>query len=58
MFDFIVAIVQYFNNLEFDQIFKILQKFIFQINFEKIDENTMSNIFEKVNILKQYKNNL
>lgn len=48
MFDFVVVLVQFFKDLDFDQIFKILQKFIFQINFEKIDENTMSNIFEKV----------
>lgn len=48
MFDFVVVMTQYLNNLEFDQICKILQKFIFEIKFQKIDELTMSNIFEKV----------
>ncbi len=48
MLDFVVVLVQFFNKLEFDQIFKILQKFIFEIKFEKIDETTMLNIFEKV----------
>ena len=54
MFDFIVVIVQYFSNLEFDQIFKILQKFVFQIKFENMDESTLFNIFEKVIFLKKF----
>lgn len=48
MFDFVVGVVQYFNDLEFDQVFKIMQKFIFLIKLEALNESTMSNIFEKV----------